>query len=145
MGDKERPILDQINLVVGDMGAMVEFYRRLGLEIGEEPAPWDLHHRNASMPDGIDLDLDSQSFASIWSNGWPKERTGPVIGFRLPTREAVDETHEDLTAAGYASQQDPYDAFWGARYAVVQDPDGNAVGLMSPRDPARMSPPPDPA
>jgi hypothetical protein len=40
-----------------------------------------------------------------------------------------------LTAAGYAGPQPPYDAFWGARYAIVQDPDDNDVGLMSPIDP----------
>ena len=34
-------------------------------------------------------------------------------------------------------QQEPYDAFWGARYAVVSDPDGNGVGIMSPIDPAQ--------
>ena len=38
------------------------------------------------------------------------------------------------------SQQEPYDAFWGARYAIVEDPDGNAVGLMSPIDPDRQRP-----
>ena len=50
-----------------------------------------------------------------------------------------------MTEAGYISEQQPYDAFWGARYAVVQDPDGNPVGIMSPIDPDRrsqQSPPP---
>jgi hypothetical protein len=32
----------------------------------------------------------------------------------------------------------------GARYAVVTDPDGNAVGLMSPIDSARKTMPPTP-
>ena len=44
-----------------------------------------------------------------------------------------------VTGAGYRGQQPPYDAFWGARYAVVEDPDGNAVGIMSPSDPDRRS------
>jgi hypothetical protein len=34
---------------------------------------------------------------------------------------------------------EPYDAFWGARYAIVEDAGGNAVGIMSPVDPARRS------
>ena len=41
-----------------------------------------------------------------------------------------------LTAAGYRGCEPPYDAFFGARYAVVEDPDGNDVGLMSPIDAA---------
>ena len=66
------------------------------------------------------------------------------IGFGVSSREAVDELYEELTKAGYRGQQPPFDAFWGARFAVVEDPDGNAVGLMSPRDPARRSVPTPP-
>jgi hypothetical protein len=63
-----------------------------------------------------------------------------VLGFKVESRERVDEIYADLTAAGYRGQQPPYDAFWGARYAVIEDPDGNAVGIMSPVDPDRRSP-----
>ena len=38
---------------------------------------------------------------------------------------------------------EPYDAIWGARYAVIEDPDGLAVGLMSAVSPDKKSPPPD--
>jgi uncharacterized glyoxalase superfamily protein PhnB len=55
----------------------------------------------------------------------------------------VDEIHDALVADGARSLQPPYDAFWGARYAVVVDPDGVAVGLMSPVDDAKCSPPPE--
>jgi hypothetical protein len=36
-----------------------------------------------------------------------------------------------------------FDAFWGARYAIVADPDGNDVGLMSPIDESRRTWPPE--
>jgi uncharacterized glyoxalase superfamily protein PhnB len=42
---------------------------------------------------------------------------------------------------GYRGQQPLYDAFWGARYAVIEDPGGNAVWIMSPIDPDRRSQP----
>jgi catechol 2,3-dioxygenase-like lactoylglutathione lyase family enzyme len=144
MTDDARPVLDGINLVVRDMHAMVAFYRRLGLEVADAPPPWDRHHRTASAPEGVDFDLDSAEFAVQWDQGWPEGRTGPVIGFRVATREAVDATYADLTGAGFAGQQPPYDAFWGARYAIVADPEGNAVGLMSPVDPTRRTAPPKP-
>jgi uncharacterized glyoxalase superfamily protein PhnB len=60
-----------------------------------------------------------------------------VIGFSLPSSEAVDEKYRELTAAGYVGRKPPYDAFFGARYALVEDPDGRPVGLMGPRDPSR--------
>jgi uncharacterized glyoxalase superfamily protein PhnB len=141
----DRPALHQINLVVRDMDAMAEFYGRIGFE-GQLMSPrWDPHHRTLSREEGgIDFDLDSVEFAQVWDEGWPAERTGPVIGFRVATREAVDATYADLVAAGYAGQQTPYDAFWGARYAIVSDPEGNFVGFMSPIDPARKSAMPPP-
>jgi len=65
-----------------------------------------------------------------------------VIGFSLPARDAVDEWYAQLTAAGYADRQPPFDAFWGARYPIVADPDDNDVGLMSPVEESRRTWPP---
>jgi hypothetical protein len=61
-----------------------------------------------------------------------------VLGFSVVTRNEVDR----LTGAGYAGLAPPYDAFWGARYPIVEDPNGVAVGVMSPIDPARKTWPP---
>jgi catechol 2,3-dioxygenase-like lactoylglutathione lyase family enzyme len=133
------PSLDQINLVVSNMAATVEFYRRLGLDIPDTDPAFQDHHRSAQLPGGIDFDIDSVEFARHWDEGW-KSGAG-VIGFKLASRERVDAVYADLTSAGYVGQQEPYDAFWGARYAIVEDPDGNPVGLMSPIDPARRTAP----
>lgn len=133
------PALDQINLVVADMEATVKFYRRLGLSIPDTAPEFQAHHRTAHLAGGIDLDFDSIRFVRHWDKGW---RTGAgVIGFKVDSRERVDALYADLTTAGYTGQQEPYDAFWGARYAIVEDPDGNAVGIMSPVDPERRSAP----
>jgi len=144
---ENRPVFEQINVVVGDMTAMVAFYERLGVQFDSMPPPWDRHHNrfaDDSVVAGLDFDLDSQTFAAKWNGGWPRGQTGPVLTFRLASADAVDATYDDLTGAGYAGQQPPYDAFWGARYAVVADPDGNAVALMGPTDPAKEFAPPDP-
>ncbi len=142
---RKRPILDQLNIVVRDMDAAVAFYRRLGIEIPDTLPEWQAHHRTLNVGGEVDLDLDSTAFTLQWDAGWPASQPGVVVGFRLATREDVDELYEELTGAGHVGQQAPTDAFWGARYAIVEDPSGNAVGLMSPVDPARRtrpSPPP---
>jgi catechol 2,3-dioxygenase-like lactoylglutathione lyase family enzyme len=135
--------LDQVNVVVGDMEAMAGFYGTLGLEFDTRDPVWARHHRNTMGQDGFDFDLDSQAFAPVWNQGWPGG-PGIVLSFRIAERDDVDALYEQLTAAGHPGQQPPYDAFWGSRFAVVTDPDGNAVGLMSPIDPERRQPPPTP-
>lgn len=138
--------LDQLNLVVRDVAASRAFYSRLGLDFGEEPDPvWADHHVGAGhgVRAPIDVDLDSTSFVQKWDAGWPGG-TGVVVGFKVDSRQEVDELVGALAAEGVPVQQEPYDAFWGARYAIVSDPDGNAVGIMSPVDPAARSEAPSP-
>jgi catechol 2,3-dioxygenase-like lactoylglutathione lyase family enzyme len=147
-----KPTLDQINLVCHDLDASIAFYRRLGVEIPESRV-WrtttGAHHANAadqSADQAIDFDLDSTAFATHWNAGW-KGRSDlqgrVVVGFGVPTREDVDAIYRDMTDAGYRGLQEPWDAFWGARYAIIEDPDGIAVGLMSPVSPDKTSQPPN--
>ena len=127
--------LDQVNIVVSDMEASAAFYAKLGLEFPKRgPAEWLDHHRDA-VTDGADVDLDSEEFATAWDAGWPGG-PGIVLGFQLQERDHVDRLYAELVADGHTGQQAPYDAFWGARFAAVSDPDGNTVGLMSPVDAA---------
>src|SRR3954452_16379056 len=141
-----KPTLDQINIVCGDVEASLAFYRRLGVEI-PDAAVWRTpsggHHAGAADPSvdhAIHLDLDSTAFAQQWNAGW-KGRTDLrgriVVGFRVPARADVDTVFRDMTGAGYRGLQEPWDAFWGARYAIIEDPDGIAVGVMSPISPDR--------
>ncbi len=139
--------LDQLNLVVHDVEASRAFYARLGLDFGDDRDPvWDAHHVSARQGETtpIDVDLDSETFAAKWNEGGSGRR-GTILGFKVDTREAVDALVDSLVAEGVAVQQEPYDAFWGARYAVVSDPDGNGVGIMSPIDAAQRRDEPAPS
>jgi catechol 2,3-dioxygenase-like lactoylglutathione lyase family enzyme len=136
------PVFDQVNVISANLERSLAFYRLLGLDV---PEGWRGHHASANVGEDLDLDFDSTEFAQAWNEGW-KGRTDlagrVVIGFRVVSRDEVDARFAALAAAGYRGLQQPYDAFWGARYAIVEDPDGLAVGLMSPVDPARRSAPP---
>jgi catechol 2,3-dioxygenase-like lactoylglutathione lyase family enzyme len=138
------PVLTGVNLFCKDLAATVAFYRRLGLDI-DDGHPWSGHHIEVPMANGVQLELDSIELTRGYDTGYTTPAAGGsrnVIVFHLPTREAVDLTFTELTAAGHPGHLAPVDAFWGARYAVVDDPDGNAVGLMSPVDPVQRSEPP---
>ena len=66
-----------------------------------------------------------------------------VVGFSVSSRDEVDGLYGEMTAAGHRGLQAPFDAFWGARYAIVEDPDGIAVGIMSPISAKHRAPPPE--
>jgi len=141
-----KPVLDQVNIVVRDMAAAVEFYRLLGVDVADTLAEWMPHHRMVeSVAEGIDADLDSDTFARQWNRGLPEGWTGVVVSFRVPARDDVDALYTRATAAGYVGQQPPYDTFWGARYAIVQGPDGAIVGVMSPSEDEMRTAPLDPS
>ena len=146
--DRTRPTLNQLNIVSSNLDASIAFYRRLGVDFPEERV-WrtatGAHHASA-MDAGSDLDIDSAVFSQFWNKGWAgrKDLAGRVVvGFSVASRADVDRIYGEMTAAGHRGLQPPWDAFWGARYAVVEDPDGIAVGLMSPMSDEHRSPPPD--
>lgn len=148
--ERVRPVLNQVNVIGSDLDASLAFYRRLGVDIPEDRV-WrtatGAHHVSAAegKAEGAGLDLDSATFAAVWNTGWRgrADLAGRVVvGFGVASRQAVDDIYRDMISAGYRGLQVPHDAFWGARYAILEDPDGLAVGLMSPSSDAHRSVPP---
>jgi catechol 2,3-dioxygenase-like lactoylglutathione lyase family enzyme len=137
------PDLHMLNLVVRDIEASAEFYRRLGVVRPQGAVTGG--HVALKTPSGFSLELDEAASARLWHAGFRADPASVdiVIGFALESREAVDERYAELTSAGYQGRQPPFDAFWGARYAIVADPDGNDVGLMSPIEDSRRYDPPE--
>ncbi|HEY5886196.1 MAG TPA: VOC family protein [Acidimicrobiales bacterium] len=129
-----RARFNQVNIVVSDMARSVAFYELLGADVADIVVPWADHHRELTSTDPEPtVELDSSTSASNWAAGWVPERTGVVLGFGVEDDDDVDTLVAAVEAAGHPVLQPPHDAFFGSRYAVVEDPDGNAVGLMGPR------------
>ena len=140
-----RPVLNQLNLVARDFNATLAFYRCLGVDVPDgSSSPEGVRHAEVTLANGFVLEFDNETLAGLYNAAWrkPGGTSRALLGFSVPTREEVDRLYEELTTAGYKGRQPPYDTFWGARYAVLADPDGNDVGLMSPLDESRRSWPP---
>ncbi len=136
-----RPVFRGLHIFVRDMQATIAFYARLGITV--TPAG-DGQFARADLGDGLALEFGTPALSRAYDPGW-REPSGAgrnALQFGLPSRAAVDELYADLTSAGYHGHLPPFDAYWGSRYAEVDDPDGNIVGLQSPRDDARAGPPP---
>ena len=137
------PGLNQIDLVCASVEKTVAFYRLLGVKIPKS-AIWKtatgMHHVRVEIG-GMELAFDSIPLAKAYNRGFRGLKGGGnvVIGFSVATRRAVDAAYAKMTRAGYKGLQPPWDAFWGSRYAIVADPDGNQIGLMSPVDARKRS------
>ncbi|MQA98516.1 MAG: glyoxalase [Streptosporangiales bacterium] len=127
------PVMDTIDIIVSDIQAAITFYARLGLDFTVDPTYPD--HAGCDLPSGLHLMLDTEKFrGAAQTAGWrrPDGDSRTYLSFQYPSPAAVDAAYAGLTGAGYPGVQEPWDAFWGMRYASVTDPDGNGVDLYCP-------------
>jgi uncharacterized glyoxalase superfamily protein PhnB len=54
-----------------------------------------------------------------------------VLAFECASPAEVDETYRRVVDGGFEGKEEPFDAFWGQRYATVVDPDGNPVDVFA--------------
>ncbi len=124
--------LDVVGVVVADMARSLAFYRRLGVEL---PASADGEpHVEASLPGGLRMAWDTADVVRSFDPDWipPSGGHGLGLAFLCDSPAEVDTTYAALVQDGYQGHLEPWDAFWGQRYAVVRDPDGNSVDLFAP-------------
>ncbi|MBM7088537.1 VOC family protein [Streptomyces sp. NPDC012461] len=123
---------DAIGLVVSDMAASVAFYRRLGFAFPEGAA--EQGHAEAELPGGLRLLLDTEEVVRSFHPGYEAPARGgrASLALRCDGPGEVDALYGELVAEGHHGELKPWDAVWGQRYAVVQDPDGNGIDLFAP-------------
>ena len=121
---------DLVGMVVRDMAAALKFYRLLGMDI---PA-------GAESEDHVDV-VTSGGFRIAWDTeqlikGIYPDWVQPVghrmsLAFKCADAAEVNALYEKVIQADYKGLKEPWDAFWGQRYAVVIDPDDNQVDLFA--------------
>jgi uncharacterized glyoxalase superfamily protein PhnB len=77
--------------------------------------------------------LDTEKLTGMVRPGWTRAVGSPPVflAFELPEPAAVDAAYAELTGAGHRGSREPWDTFWGMRYATVLDPDGNGIDLYA--------------
>jgi catechol 2,3-dioxygenase-like lactoylglutathione lyase family enzyme len=125
---KLRPAV--VELVVSDMPATLAFYRRLGLDV--PPSADAEPHVDVDLG-GVRLAFDTEATIRSFDAAWTPPSGGHrmALAFECGSPGEVDEAWADLVGAGYEGHLEPWDAFWGMRYAVVRDPDGTPVDLFA--------------
>ena len=122
------PGLAAIGIVTSDMKESVRFYRLLGIDMPDPAAD----HLDATLPSGIRLMWDAVELIKELDPEWVEPKGHRIgLAFECTSPGEVDATHARDVRAGFRSKKDPWDAFWGQRYAQIVDPDDNVVDLFA--------------
>ncbi len=121
---------DMVGIVASDIARAIRFYRLIGLDFPDLAPGQDYVEVKSN---GYRISLNSASLDKQLTPGWVEPRGQRVsLAFLCGSPKEVDEAHAAVIAAGHKSVREPWDAFWGQRYAIVEDPDGAHVSLFAP-------------
>jgi len=114
------------------MAAALAFYRRLGLDAPPEADTQP--HVEVDLGGGLRFAFDTVDTVRSFDPSWTPPTGGPrrSVAFACDSPAEVDAVYASLVEAGYHGALEPWDAVWGMRYAVVDDPDGAPVDLFAP-------------
>ena len=111
------------------MAQSISFYRLLGIDVPETP---DEGHVDTFLPNGVRFMLDSEDTLRSFRPDWTRATGNQVaLAFECASPAEVDEVYARAVAAGFHGEKEPWDAFWGQRYAQLQDPDAVGVDLFA--------------
>ncbi|HEY7017125.1 MAG TPA: VOC family protein [Gaiellaceae bacterium] len=126
------PQLNAIGIVVADMARSIRFYRLLGLDVPDTP---DEGHVDTFLPNGVRFMLDSEETIKSFREEWSREAGNQLaLAFECGSPAEVNETYARATGEGFDGEKEPWDAFWGQRYAQLRDPNGVPVDLYAASD-----------
>ena len=114
--------LNAIGIVAADMAETIRFYRTLGLDVPETP---DEGHVETPLPSGVRLMFDTEETIRSFNPDWSRADGNQLsLAFECGSPAEVDELYRRVVDAGFRGEKEPWDAFWGQRYAQRADPNG---------------------
>ena len=117
------PHFDAIGIVSSDLDRSRAFYALLGIDFPQEDG-----HIEATMPNGTRLMLDGEDVIRSFRPDWTRETGNQLaLAFACGSPAEVDETYRRVVHG----EKEPWDAFWGHRYAQLRDPDGVQIDLFA--------------
>jgi uncharacterized glyoxalase superfamily protein PhnB len=122
------PDLNAIGIVASDPPRSIAFYRLLGVDFPEDGEG----HIEATLSSGVRFMLDAEDVVRSFRPDWTRETGNQLaLAFECASPAEVDELYARVSQAGFEAEKEPWDAFWGQRYAQLRDPDGVPVDLFA--------------
>ena len=122
--------VDAIAVSSKDFKKSVEFYQLLGFTFDENQ---DLNsdHIEATDKDGMRLLFDRVKLHKEMSGHEPTPANHSNFALLCDSVDEVNQIAEKIKNEGFKITKEPWDAFWGQRYCIVEDPDGYKIDLFA--------------
>jgi len=122
--------IDAVGVSSSNLEKTVAFYTALGFKFPEMNG--DEQHIEALTPKGgARLMIDSKELVTTLIGEAPKHGNHSTFAVLCSSSKEVDTIVRNIKSQGFTVVKEPWDAFWGQRYAVVADPDGYMVDVFA--------------
>lgn len=122
--------IDAVAITSSNLAQTVKFYSCLGFQFPEFKDD-EQHLEAITNPGSARLMIDSKEMIQSIIGAEPKPGNHSPFAINYDSPIEVNEAVEKIMSAGFTIVKEPWDAFWGQRYCIVQDPDGYKVDLYA--------------
>ena len=122
--------LDAVSVTCTDFAKTVKFYGLLGFSFPQLKAG-DKHLEAITAPGEVRLMIDDADLIQGITGKAPLPPTHSSFAMKCESPATVDATIAAIRKAGFTVVKEPWDAFWGQRYAIASDPEGYMIDLFA--------------
>jgi catechol 2,3-dioxygenase-like lactoylglutathione lyase family enzyme len=122
--------LDAVAVSSRNLRETTSFYSLLGFRFPEFDDA-EKHVEAITAEGGVRLMIDDKDLIESILGEAPVPANHSMFAILCDSPAEMDLVVEKIRAAGHPVIKEPWDAFWGQRYAVVADPDGYRIDLFA--------------
>lgn len=122
--------LNAVGITSKDLKRTVTFYELLGFKFPEF-SDNEQHLEPLPTEGSVRLMIDTYELVKGLIENEPVPATHSTFALEFDSPSEIDEIVKRLHEAGETVIKQPWDAFWGQRYAIVADPDGYMIDLYA--------------
>jgi uncharacterized glyoxalase superfamily protein PhnB len=122
--------IDAVGVTTTNMKKTVEFYTLLGFKFPSFKTEDD-HVEPIAELGSARLMIDTEKLTESLIGKKPIPGNHSSFAIQYNSSREIDEVVNRIKMSGFSVEKEPWDAFWGQRYAVVTDPDGYMVDLYA--------------
>lgn len=122
--------LNAVGVCASNIKKSVQFYELIGFKF-QPFKDEDQHVETIPETGSVKLMIDSKELIRSLINAEPTTSNHSAFAIQFDSSDEVNSVANKLKDAGFRVHKEPWDAFWGQRYAVIADPDGNLIDLYA--------------